>query len=220
MQFMTALFGGPNSTYLNAAFALGIVLVLIVMGVWVLKVFTKASGDMVRGSSKRRLTIVDQVVVDNKRRLLIVRRDNVEHVILTGGPQDLLVESGIAVAEQQPQPANVRRNVRPTPRPEMPADIETPIETPHTVSRDTVDRLRDLARPAPLRSDPPLRRTGLLRPVAAERSTVIPIAPPVFDDNPDEPVIDSAKTGSIGGTGETRLGAARNRFFRSTMGSD
>ena len=36
MQFMTSLFGGSAGTLLNAAFALGIVLVLIVFGLWLL----------------------------------------------------------------------------------------------------------------------------------------------------------------------------------------
>jgi flagellar protein FliO/FliZ len=122
MQFMTALFGGTESTLLNAAFALGIVLVLIVLGLWGLKVLTNATGRL--NSTRKRLVVVDKAQVDGKRQVVIIRRDNVEHVIMTGGPQDLIIESGIA-APQPVQPMPARRPQRPAAapaaRPEQPA---------------------------------------------------------------------------------------------------
>src|SRR6478609_9368791 len=95
MQFMTSLFGGSAGTLLNAAFALGIVIVLIVLGLWLLKMLTRAGERLGRVNDKR-LQVVDSATVDGKRKVLIIRRDNVEHVIMTGGPQDLVIESGIA----------------------------------------------------------------------------------------------------------------------------
>jgi flagellar protein FliO/FliZ len=46
----------------------------------------------------RRLSISEQFNLDAKRRLILVRRDNVEHLIMTGGPVDMLIETGIAVS--------------------------------------------------------------------------------------------------------------------------
>jgi len=46
--------------------------------------------------SPKRLDIVEQAVVDAKRRLLLIRRDDVEHLVMTGGPADIVIESGIA----------------------------------------------------------------------------------------------------------------------------
>ncbi|MGA8172960.1 MAG: hypothetical protein WB816_19315, partial [Methylocystis sp.] len=43
----------------------------------------------------RRLDIVDAFELDRERQLVIVRRDNTEHLLLIGGPNDLLVEGGI-----------------------------------------------------------------------------------------------------------------------------
>ncbi len=43
----------------------------------------------------RRLSISEQFNIDNRRRLILVRRDNVEHLIMTGGPVDMLIETGI-----------------------------------------------------------------------------------------------------------------------------
>lgn len=42
-----------------------------------------------------RIGIVEQANVDGRRKLLLVRRDDVEHLILTGGPVDLVIETGI-----------------------------------------------------------------------------------------------------------------------------
>src|SRR5690606_26301874 len=44
---------------------------------------------------KPRLAVVDVTAVDSRRRLVLVRRDDCEHLILIGGPSDLVVESGI-----------------------------------------------------------------------------------------------------------------------------
>lgn len=42
-----------------------------------------------------RLEVMDHAVVDAKRRLIIIRRDDVEHLIMTGGPVDVVIETGI-----------------------------------------------------------------------------------------------------------------------------
>jgi flagellar protein FliO/FliZ len=44
----------------------------------------------------KRLDVVEHASVDGRRRLVLVRRDNVEHLIMTGGPVDLVIETGIA----------------------------------------------------------------------------------------------------------------------------
>ena len=46
-------------------------------------------------SSKKRLKIVDFLVVDARRKLILVKRDDVEHLILVGGEEDTVVESNI-----------------------------------------------------------------------------------------------------------------------------
>lgn len=46
-----------------------------------------------------RLGIVDAFDLDRQRQLVIVRRDNVEHLIMIGGPNDLVIESEIIRAD-------------------------------------------------------------------------------------------------------------------------
>jgi hypothetical protein len=41
------------------------------------------------------LSIVEVAGIDAKRRLLLVRRDDVEHLILLGGTSEIVVERGI-----------------------------------------------------------------------------------------------------------------------------
>ena len=48
---------------------------------------------------ERRLAVMEQASVDNRRRLILVRRDNVEHLIMTGGPVDVVIETGIGMAK-------------------------------------------------------------------------------------------------------------------------
>lgn len=43
----------------------------------------------------RRLSIIERSYLDNGRKLLLVRRDNIEHLVMIGGPIDILIEAGI-----------------------------------------------------------------------------------------------------------------------------
>lgn len=211
MQFLTSLFGGSENTILSAILALGIVLVLIVLGLWVLKAFFKASTNLGRGRN-RRLSVVDTVAVDPKRQLLIVRRDNVEHLILTGGPQDVVVESGIPV-ERHP-PATRRPVPAPAapPLPESRGTVESSGQAYSPSARTPMDRLRDMSRPAGQRKPSSLRHTGLMRPVSRMETAIIPMNP----DKSDHPRIDSATTGPADETsGQAKLGAGG--YFRDVF---
>lgn len=162
MQFLTSLFGGGENALITAALSLGIVLILIVAAVWLLKFVFRASSNV--GWGRNRLMLVDRVSLDPKRQLVIVRRDNVEHLILTGGPQDLIVETGIPVEKSAarrpiPIPVAVNHNApRPNPFLEEGEAREPPV-------RNAIERLRDFTRPLNQRGSS-LRHTGLMRPVS------------------------------------------------------
>ena len=51
---------------------------------------------------ERRLEVVDQANVDGRRRLVLIRRDDVEHLIMTGGPVDVVIETGIGEPKSKP----------------------------------------------------------------------------------------------------------------------
>ncbi len=104
---LLSLFGGDN-VVLTVIVALAAVLLLIILGVWALKLVFNATGRAARGRAKR-LGVVDVTPVDQKRQLVLVRRDNVEHLLLIGGLQDLVIESGI-----EAEPAAARPGRQPT----------------------------------------------------------------------------------------------------------
>ena len=200
MSFITSLFGGEGNSFLTAIFALGVVIVAILLVLWLLKLLFKASGNVARGRN-RRLAVVDSLALDPKRQLLIVRRDNVEHLILTGGPQDVVVESGIAVEEapanqptrrpipmvatRKPAPAKAAAPAPASPAAPAPAVAPEPVAAPGTA----IERLRELGQPTNKRAHLSLRHTGLLRPVSEMEMPVSPENSPA----PVLPDADSAK---------------------------
>ncbi len=83
-----------SAQLLAVVLALLIIAVLIAVCIPLLKRFARTS---YKGSRSRqpRLAIMDAADIDARRRLLLVRRDNVEHLIMIGGANDIIVEQGI-----------------------------------------------------------------------------------------------------------------------------
>lgn len=78
-------------SYLRFFFALAFVLGLI--GITAV-LFKKLALDrkFMGGGGKRRLGIVEVLPIDNRRRLVLVKRDSQEHLLLIGGGADLVIE--------------------------------------------------------------------------------------------------------------------------------
>lgn len=74
-----------------------------VMGLmYLLSVFLKKiglSGQSMLPGSKRRLKIVEFLPLDHRRKLVLVRRDNKDHLLVLGPSGETVVESGIPVSE-------------------------------------------------------------------------------------------------------------------------
>jgi flagellar protein FliO/FliZ len=81
--------------YVKFVLALAFVIVLILAATWGVKKLYRFSGSM-RGSA-RRLAILEVQAVDTRRRLILVRRDNREHLLLIGGETDIVVERDIGL---------------------------------------------------------------------------------------------------------------------------
>ena len=82
------------------------------------------SGNFFGPKAPKRLEVTDQANVDGRRKLLLIRRDGVEHLIMTGGPVDVVIETGIRVDETrsgigQPELSEASTAIYPrtTPRP-------------------------------------------------------------------------------------------------------
>ncbi len=83
-----------STAYLQVMLSLLLVLGLILGAGWLAQRY--GFGAMAaRVGGRRRLSVIEAAAVDSKRRLVLVRRDDVEHLILIGGGHDILLESGI-----------------------------------------------------------------------------------------------------------------------------
>lgn len=198
MGFLTSLFGGETNT-LTMVVALAIVLALIVLAVWLIKLMGQVSQTVGRGRHKR-LAIIDSIAIDQKRQAVIVRRDDVEHLIVIGGANDLVVETGFgAPALVSPSARNARRSPAPASEPETP---------PANVAR--LDNALN-ARPRSL------RHTGLLR-TGADSGAELPGGKPERNpavmpdsDRSDknerrEPEFETVADAGDGDSGETTTG--------------
>jgi flagellar protein FliO/FliZ len=86
-------------TYLRFLIALVLVVAMIGALAWVVRRFGWASR-FVAPAGKKRLAVLEVLPLDGKRRLVLLRRDAAEHLILLGHEGDLVIESGGA-----PKPA-------------------------------------------------------------------------------------------------------------------
>jgi hypothetical protein len=79
--------------------ALFVVIALIGLTAWLVRRFAsnRLGGGSVRGRQPR-LAVIDAANVDARRRLILIRRDNIEHLLMIGGPTDIVVEPNIVRA--------------------------------------------------------------------------------------------------------------------------
>jgi hypothetical protein len=140
------------------ALALVVIVLLIVKLVRNLTFGTFVAGGRNR---KTRLAVMDATAVDSHRRLVLVRRDDIEHLLLIGGPTDVVVERDIRLsALRRPaltgdgghQPAPPPRAPQPAPAPMRQAPSPPPASTAPTPVRPHQPA------PAPARQDPPAKQ--------------------------------------------------------------
>jgi hypothetical protein len=80
-------------------FAFVAVLALIGVVAWLIRRFaSNRLGTNTQRGRMPRLAVIDAAAVDGRRRLVLVRRDNIEHLLMIGGPTDIVVEPNIVRA--------------------------------------------------------------------------------------------------------------------------
>lgn len=112
-----------NGSAITPIVAFIVVLALIGIAAWLVRRFatTRLGANTQRGRMPR-LAVIDAAAVDGRRRLVLVRRDNVEHLLMIGGPTDIVVEPNIVRAapgrDQLPQRSNAAEPPRLAPMPD------------------------------------------------------------------------------------------------------
>jgi flagellar protein FliO/FliZ len=79
--------------------------VAILVGLWSYRVATTGETSFSFGwlfppRAEPRLGVMEHARVDSRRTLVLIRRDDVEHLIMTGGPVDVVIETGIAAPQE------------------------------------------------------------------------------------------------------------------------
>ena len=188
---MFDLFGSEMPLAARFFIAFLVVLALIGVTAWVVRRFgaNRLGGGSARGRQPR-LAVIDAATVDGRRRLVLIRRDNIEHLLMIGGPTDVVVEQNIVRA------AGARESVRNEPaaptRAAAPAETAWPLQPsnePVTPVAPVAPPARAYRAPAPATEEPWLppepgarpRPADSLTGLAAELSTKLStpeVAPP------------------------------------------
>ena len=179
------LFGAEMPLAVRFFLAFLIVLGLIGVTAWAVRRFGagRLGGASARGRQPR-LAVIDYASVDGRRRLILVRRDNVEHLLMIGGPTDVVVEPNIVRAVAAPR--DVARDLA-APRPSAGIDAlpraiplpengngpwplqPEPVGTPRPSPRIEPSP-EELPRPLSLAEPPPRPRRDTLAALADELS--------------------------------------------------
>ena len=109
-MFLDGVFGTEMPFVVKFFLAFLLVLGLIGVGAWGLRRFTSGRlGNASTRGRQPRLGVIDYASVDARRRLILVRRDNVEHLLMIGGPTDVVVEANIVRAVAAPRDVALAR---------------------------------------------------------------------------------------------------------------
>ncbi|MCF6101536.1 flagellar biosynthetic protein FliO [Mesorhizobium muleiense] len=170
-----------------------VALVLVVIVLLIIKLVRNLTfGTFVAGGRNRktRLAVMDATAVDSHRRLVLVRRDDIEHLLLIGGPTDVVVERDIRLsALRRPaltgdggghQPAPPPRAPQPAPAPVRQAPSPPPASTAPTPVRPH----QPAPAPRPAAQSP---QSATITPLPAYTNAVRYAPSPARQDSPAKP---------------------------------
>lgn len=90
------------TVYLRFIVALIFVLALIGLLAWLAKRFGPGGRAAPTVGRNRRLAIVETRPIDGRRRLVLIRRDDVEHLLVLGAGGEVVIETGIPAPAAAP----------------------------------------------------------------------------------------------------------------------
>ncbi len=123
-----------GTKFVIAAVVVLLGLLCLALVLWIIR--GRPSSPFIRGGRNRapRLAVLDAAAIDTRRRLVLVRRDDVEHLLMIGGPTDIVIETRIALASvESAQPAAERAGQKTERAEPAPVRHETPVRTAETL---------------------------------------------------------------------------------------
>ena len=159
-------------------------------------IFKGFSGTGIRNNKRTRqarLAVMDAAIVDSRRRLVLVRRDDIEHLILIGGPTDVVVEQNIARSGNSAL-------VKPNPRSKKTAPVAQSIPAATPAAKDeataairpvpvtpTTASSRSPSGERPIQVSSPRIRPAAKPPAPITSAAPIKLKEPAAQVNPAEP---------------------------------
>jgi len=167
MQWLDSVAGPGYAAALLWTFAALILLVIVLVIIRLVRNLT--FGTFVAGGRNRktRLAVMDATAVDSHRRLVLVRRDDIEHLLLIGGPTDVVVERDIRLAAPRRPALTGDGGLQPVPATAAPAAkprAPQPAPAPARPAQQPMTAAAPLARPRP--AAPPPAPAPAPKPVA------------------------------------------------------
>lgn len=128
------ILGESGMKFAVAAVVVLLGLLCLALVLWIIR--GRPSSPFIRGGRNRtpRLAVLDAAAIDTRRRLVLLRRDDVEHLVMIGGPTDIVIETRIVSASAE--------GAQPVERPQQKAEHAEPapvlVETPAKVAETPI----------------------------------------------------------------------------------
>jgi flagellar protein FliO/FliZ len=178
-EMLEPIFGESVAVVAQFLITLAVVLLLIGLVYWIVRQFT---GGRLHGAGRGRgprLAVIEALSIDSRRKLVLVRRDHIEHLILIGGPSDLVVEPSIVRAAPAGSRPRQGQPQRPQPQQSIAASqsatpaSQTHPQVPAASPQARHDEATGISEPIPF---PPPRRTQM-RQASPEVAPQVEVAP-------------------------------------------
>ncbi|MGU3539930.1 hypothetical protein [Methylobacterium sp. A54F] len=125
MDWLLSNFGSGGSPFLQYVSIFAIIFAILTVIVLVVRRLSgqglAVSGRGTQRGRQPRLGIVDIYELDRARQLILLRRDNVEHLLLVGGPNDVVIERNIQRGQRAAMDPVLRPEAGVEPSPEIEA---------------------------------------------------------------------------------------------------
>ncbi len=101
-ELLSGMIGESGANIVSFA----LIFVIIMIGIFIVyRIISRLGRNRIASNNRirqPRLSVMDAAAVDNRRRLVLIRRDDVEHLLLIGGPTDVVVEQNIVLESRTP----------------------------------------------------------------------------------------------------------------------
>lgn len=178
MSWLRSVFGSDGSPVIQYLVIFAIIFSALAAIVLVVRRLT-GTGGALQGRSGRtrqpRLGIVDVYELDRARQLILLRRDNVEHLLLVGGPNDVVIERNIQRGQRPLPEATLRAEPAAEPLPDPLAEAGRLPEPPRAIA----EAGRPILETPPRRPEPAFEMPVVVPPPVPGSSAPPPVRLPL-----------------------------------------